>query len=156
MPIIWTPVDVSPEHQGMVDGGVRNISPVGDVLDAEPDEVVIINCSPQEPNALPSPPVNIAKIGTRTLDLLLNELFQSDVREFVRINQLVREAGVKGVILHHPKSGRPLKYYETHIIEPLKELGDTLDFSQEVVQRSLQAGSERARQVLEGVKRSDH
>jgi len=74
----------------------------------------------------------------------------------VRINQLVREAGVKGVILHHPKSGRPLKYYETHIIEPLKELGDTLDFSQEVVQRSLQAGSERARQVLEGVKRSDH
>ncbi len=156
MPIIWTPVDVSPEHQGMVDGGVRNISPIGDVLDAEPDEVVIINCSPQEPSALTAPPPNIAKIGTRTLDLLLNELFQSDVREFVRINQLVRQAAAQGVILHHPKSGRPLKHYDTHIIEPQHELGDTLDFSQAAVQRSMQAGLERARQVLEGVKRSDH
>lgn len=156
MPIIWTPVDVSVEHQGMVDGGVRNISPIGDVLDAEPDEVVIINCSPQEPSVLPTPPPDIAKIGLRTLDLLLNELFQSDVREFVRINHLVREAAAQGVTLHHPTNGRPLKYYETHIIEPLHELGDTLDFSQASVQKSMQAGLERARLVLESVKRSDN
>ena len=36
----------------MVDGGVRNISPVGDVLDSEPDEIVIINCGGQSPPAL--------------------------------------------------------------------------------------------------------
>ncbi len=48
MPIIWTPVDVSPQYPCMVDGGVRNISPVGDVLDSEPDEIVIINCGGQE------------------------------------------------------------------------------------------------------------
>ena len=153
MPIIWTPVDVSAQHKSMVDGGVRNISPIGDVLDAEPDEVVIINCSPQAADPLPEPPENIVKIGLRTLDIMLNELFTSDVREFVRINHLVQQAGKHGVTLHHPTSGRPLKYYDYKLIEPLHPLGDTLDFSQPVVQKSLRAGTERARQVLEGVKR---
>jgi NTE family protein len=156
MPVVWTPVDVSPLYQSMVDGGVRNISPIGDVLDAEPDEVVIINCSPEAADLLPLPPANIGKIGLRTLDILLNELFRSDMGEFVRINHLVKEAEAQGVTLHHPVSGRPLKYYDCKIIEPVEPLGDTLDFSQGVVQKSLKAGVERARQVLEGVKRSDH
>jgi len=156
MPIIWTPVDVSPLYQAMVDGGVRNISPIGDVLETEPDEVVIINCSPEATDMLPDPPANIGKIGLRTLDILLNELFRSDMSEFVRINHLVKEAEAQGVTLHHPRTGRPLKYYDCKIIEPLQSLGDTLDFSQDSVQRSLKTGVERARQVLEGVKRFDH
>ena len=156
MPIIWTPVDVSPLYQSMVDGGVRNISPIGDVLEAEPDEVVIINCSPEPSDLLPHPPENIVKIGLRTLDILLNELFRSDMSEFVRINYLVNEAGAHGVVLHNPTTGKPLKYYDCKIIEPSEPLGDTLDFSQPSVQRSLKAGVERAREVLGGVKRSDH
>lgn len=155
MPIIWSPVDVSGQHRSMVDGGVRNISPIGDVLDAEPDEVVIINCSPEAADPLPEPPKNILQIGTRTLDIVLNELFRSDVGEFVRINHLVQQAEKQGVTLYHPSSGRPLKYYDCKIIEPLYPLGETLDFSQEAVQKSLKAGVERARQVLEGVKRWD-
>ncbi|MCK4899368.1 MAG: patatin-like phospholipase family protein [Anaerolineales bacterium] len=156
IPIIWEPVDVSHQHRSMVDGGVRNISPIGDVLDSEPDEIVIINCSPEKFDVLPEPPDDIVKIGTRTLDILLNELFRSDMREFVRINHLVEEAAARGVTLHHPTSGRTLKYYQCKIIEPDFPLGETLDFSQEAVQRSLQAGVEKARQVLEGVRRIDH
>lgn len=156
MPIIWTPVDVSTEYQSMVDGGVRNISPIGDVLDAEPDEVVIINCSPEKFDVLPQSPADIVKIGLRTLDILLNELFRSDMREFLHINALVKEAEALGHVLHHPDSGRPLKYYECKIIEPVEPLPDTLDFSQPSVQKSLQAGVESARQVLESVHRSEH
>lgn len=156
MPIIWTPVEISPLYQSMVDGGVRNISPIGDVLEAEPDEVVIINCSPEPSDVLPGPPPSIGKIGLRTLDILLNELFRSDMSEFMRINALVQEAAAQGVTLHHPASGKPLKYYDCKIIEPLQPLGDTLDFSQASVKKSLAAGVDRAKQVLEGVKRSDH
>lgn len=156
MPIIWEPYKVSDLHIEMVDGGVRNLTPIGDVLDSDPDEVVIINCSPQAFEPLPQPPKDIVKVGLRTLDIMLNELFISDVREFVRINHLVKEAAEHGVILHHPESGRALKYFECKIIEPQAPLGETLDFSQEAVQRSLRAGVERARQVLEGVKRSSN
>ena len=156
MPIIWTPVDISAQYRSMVDGGVRNISPIGDILDADPDEVVIINCSPETTESLPEPPGNILKIGERTLDLLLNELFRSDMSEFVRINALVKQAEALGHTLYHPTSGRALKYYDCKIIEPQSPLGDTLDFSQAAVQRSLAAGVERARQVLGGVRRGEH
>jgi hypothetical protein len=78
------------------------------------------------------------------------------MREFLRINHLVEEAAARGVTLHHPTSGRTFKYYDCKIIEPDYPLGDTLDFSQDVVHRTLQAGVEKAQQVLEGVKRRDH
>jgi NTE family protein len=90
----------------------------------------------------------VVKIGLRTLDLLMNELFICDLREFLHINALVQEAAGHGITLHHPDSGRPLKFFECKIIEPDFPLGDTLDFSRPAVERSLQAGFEQARKVL--------
>ncbi len=147
MPIVWEPVNVSPALRSMVDGGVRNVSPVGDVLDDDPDEIVIINCGSENASALARPPENIIEIGGRTLDILLNELFVSDMSEFLTINHLVQEAAAQRVTLHST-NGRPLKYFECKIIEPDTTLGDTLDFSQQAIQQSLRAGMERARQVL--------
>lgn len=148
MPIVWSPIDIAPDRMAMVDGGVRNVTPIGDVLDANPDEIVIINCGNQITDMLPSPPKNILQIGMRTLDLLLNELFVGDMLEFLRINALVQEASARGVTLHNPRNGNPLKYYACKIIEPEGPLGDTLDFSRDTLQRSLRAGWDRAREVL--------
>jgi NTE family protein len=147
MPVIWTPVEVSPEYGSMVDGGVRNISPVGDVLNADPDEIVIINCGSETEDPLAKPPKTVVDIGLRTLDIILNELFVSDMREFMRTNALVQQAAAKGVTLVGTH-GNPLKYYECKVIEPVAPLGDTLDFSQPAVQASIAAGQERARAVL--------
>lgn len=147
MPVIWTPVNFSPEYTSMVDGGVRNISPVGDVLDAAPDEIVIINCGAETEDALAQPPRTVVDIGLRTLDIMLNELFISDMREFVRTNALVKQAEAHGLTLKGTR-GNPLKYFECKIIEPSAPLGDTLDFSQAAVQASIAAGEECARQVL--------
>jgi predicted acylesterase/phospholipase RssA len=44
--------------------------------------------------------------------------------------------------------GKPLKYFETKIIQPDFPLNDILDFSQTSLQRSLRAGMEKAKQVL--------
>ena len=147
MPVIWTPVDISPDYPSMVDGGVRNVSPVGDVLDADPDEIVIINCGAEAIDPLAGPPRNVVQIGERTLDILLNELFVSDMQEFIRTNLLVQQAAAHGLTLVN-SSGDPLKYYECKVIEPVAPLGDTLDFSQASIQSSLAAGEERARQVF--------
>jgi NTE family protein len=141
-------VDVSPQYLSMVDGGVRNISPVGDVLDSDPDEVVIINCGSAETAPLPQPPKDIVQIGGRTLDILLNELFRGDMQEFLRINALVHQAGAHGVTLRHPVSGKAYKYFECKVIEPTQPLGDTLDFNQAAIQASLRHGAERAKEVL--------
>ena len=148
LPLVWEPVDLSPECLAMVDGGIRNITPIGDVLDTNPDEIIIINCSPQAPTPLLVAPKNAMEIGLRSIDLMMNEIFQNDQREFLRINALVKEAAEYGVILHHPGSGRAYKSFRCHIIEPTSPLGDTLDFSQEAIQHSLRMGIKRAREVL--------
>lgn len=147
MPVIWPPVSVSDAFPMMADGGLRNISPLGDVLDFAPERVVIINCSPREPR--PSQPLkNILDVARRSLlDIALNEIFVTDLREFLRINQNVLEAAHHGCELHNDH-GRVLKYYEPIIIEPAEDLGDTLDFSHASINRSLEAGWERAKDVL--------
>ena len=147
IPILWAPVDVSPAHLGMVDGGIRNISPLGDVLDADPEEVVVINCSPRAELVGPSPLRNALDIGKLALETALNEIFITDVREFIRINTNVLEAAAAGVTLHN-EHGKPYKYYKAVIIEPDEPLGDTLDFSREALERRMEAGWEKARQVL--------
>ena len=147
IPVVWSPVDVSPALRNMVDGGVRHTSPIGGVLDFEPDEVVIINCQSSS-GVPPANPGNIVQIAQRSIDILLNGIFASDVTEFLRINQLVQQAQAQGVTLYNPRNGRPYKYFEYKLIEPVAPLGDGLDFSQPSVQRSLQAGLRRARQVL--------
>ncbi len=148
MPVIWTPVDISSNYRSMVDGGVRNISPIGDVLDSDPDEIVIINCGPETDSVLDHSPSNVVEIGLRTLDILLNELFRNDMENFQRINALVKEAESHGLTLHNPKNGKALKYFECKIIEPVAPLDDTLDFSQPSIQRSIKAGWDRAKEVF--------
>lgn len=147
MPIIWEPLEMTPNYRSMVDGGLRNISPLGDVLDAAPDEVVVINCNPAAPTVQEKPFKNILDIGKRSLDIALNEIFVTDIREFARINKNVKEAEAHGCTLHN-EQGKPFKYYECKIIQPEVPLGDTLDFSPESVRRSMDAGWAQAQKVL--------
>jgi NTE family protein len=147
IPLIWTPVDISPEHPDMVDGGVRNYSPLGDVLDTDPDEVVIINCSPRDPPAREKPFRNALEIGMTAIEVLLNEIFVTDLREFMRINQNVEEAKVRGARLTN-QVGEEYRSYIYHVIEPDESLGDTLDFSRATLERRMEAGWEKAKEVL--------
>ncbi len=130
----------------MVDGSLRRFSPIGDVLDAEPDEVVIINCWPKHPAALSQPPRNILDIAIRALDISSAGIIYSDIHEFTHINYNVREAAAHGLTLSNPK-GKPYREYRSIIIEPVDHLGWILDFSRESVERSMEAGWRRARDV---------
>lgn len=151
VPVYWAPEEVG-GHGPMVDGGVRNVTPIGDVLDTAPDEVVIINCNPREPKTLDEPPGNIFDIAIRSLDIAVNEIFVGDVREFRRINSLVKQAEAKGVTLGD-EDGSPYKHIECHVIEPQQQLGGTVDFSLETVHASMKEGWSAAAAVL-GERRS--
>jgi NTE family protein len=147
IPVAFPPVDVPPDQRDMVDGGVRNISPLGDVLDADPDRIVIINCSPRQPSARPGPFNNVLQIGLATIDIMLNEIFVTDLQAFERINRNVQEAQAFDAVLTNTK-GNVYKAYEYYLIEPDEPLGDTLDFSRPVLDRMLRAGWDKAHEVL--------
>ena len=147
VPLLWPPEDISADCRDMVDGSLRRFSPIGDVLDAEPEEVVIINCWPKRPAPMHRPFENIMEIGLRALDISSSGIVSSDIHEFTHINRNVEEAAEKGVILHNAK-GKPYRHYRCLIIEPEVHLGSMLDFSRTAVENSMQAGWERAKEML--------
>jgi NTE family protein len=147
IPLAFPPVNVPPDQMDMVDGGVRNISPLGDVLDSDPDRIVIINCSSREPTVQPGPFKNALEIGMATIDIMLNEIFVTDLEAFVRINRNVQEAQALGGSLTNER-GKEYKAYEYYIIEPDEPLGDTLDFSRDILNMRLEAGWRKAQEVL--------
>jgi hypothetical protein len=99
------------------------------------------------PPLIERPFKNALDIGMASLEIALNEIFVTDVREFTRINRNVQEAADAGVVLHN-EAGKQFKYYEAKFIQPDAPLDDTLDFSPPAIRRSMEAGWEKAKQVL--------
>jgi NTE family protein len=152
IPVIWPPEDLRrlPYLRAAVDGGVRNINPIGDVLDAlesPDDEVVIVSCTPREVGDVEKTPTTGVDIAKRSLDVALAEIARTDIHEFERINRLVEQAAREGFTLKN-KRGEPYRYFKWHVIEPDEPLDDTLDFSTEALKRSIARGREKARAVL--------
>jgi len=164
MPVIWPPTEkISVGGRQLyhtVDGGIRNTSPLGDVVqyinaDPEPEvqyEVIIINCnsgyiSPRDGKW------NIADIALRTLtEITLSEIFNNDIAEFLKINELVLQGRKGNILLQH--QGDPLRYFEYKLIQPLTdELGNTLDSRAETIQSRDQLGYLHAEQAWQQAKK---
>jgi len=143
MPVIWEPSGKG----AWVDGGLRNVTPLSDALDLDPTALMVINCSPDQPEPA-EPPKDIIAAAKRALnDIAINEIMVDDVRQFVRLNQLVRQARKKGLTLES-EAGKPYHDYDIAVIRPRMPLGDTLDFSREVLEQRLEAGRAAAREFL--------
>jgi NTE family protein len=146
MPIIWEPVKDVKVHaevyQQLVDGGVRNVSPLKDVIVDNPDEIIIINCSTKNLQEDSQAGKNIFRIAERSLvDISINEIFKGDIEEFVKTNEIVKQCGEKGVTIFRDNDRRePYKYFNAIIIEPETDLGNNLDFSQAIIDERRKQG----------------
>lgn len=145
MPVVWEPVG----EEGWVDGGLRNVTPLGDALGFDPAEIAVILASPREIEAVP-PPRDLLQVALRSLtDVTVNEILVNDLREFLRVNRLVLQAAEQGATLRD-ESGRPYRHVRITVVEPDGPMGDTLDFSPEAIRRRMAAGEAAARRALEG------
>lgn len=143
MPVIWDAIG----PMALVDGGVRNVTPLGDALDYNPTEVVVLLCNAPDPEPA-KPPASIIDVAKRSLtDITINEIMRNDVDEFIRINDLVRQAHEAGVELKKLEGGT-YRYCPITVIEPAHTLGDTLDFSQTAIRARMQHGEEVARATV--------
>jgi NTE family protein len=144
MPVIWEAIG----PQAHVDGGLRNVTPLGDALGFKPTELVVIPCSAAGIDTV-KPPANIVDVAKRSLtDITINEILRNDVDGFVRINELVKQAHDAKLTLKKP-DGTPYLYCPITLIEPRKPMGDTLDFSQETIRLRMRHGEEVAREVIQ-------
>jgi NTE family protein len=146
MPLLWRPTQVNAQATLMVDGAVRNISPLYDVLDCDPDRIVVINCNTHLVQPLARSPRSLIGIMTRTAEIMFNEIFRQDVSVFARENALLQQASALGLTLS--RDGQPLRPVELIVIEPTLKLANPLDFERSAIELGLRHGAERAAEVL--------
>ena len=162
IPIFWAPVpEVRTRNRifyDLVDGGIRDTSPLGEVIGARPDEVIIINCkSPRFSIEPKNHPYNsIFSIAYRALvDIAMDEIFINDLREFLSINDLVRQAKAQNpdIKLYHTRrrTGEriELQQYQTILIEPDVLMGDIIDFSPRTIRYRIDMGYKAAKRAFE-------
>ncbi|MEM0993929.1 MAG: patatin-like phospholipase family protein [Bacteroidota bacterium] len=165
MPVVWKPVDgVNGNLKNLVDGGIRNVSPLADVIklmnEAQEDveyEVFIINCANGENLNVNAQDYNIAQIAFRSLyDITFAEIFSNDLEQFLQVNDLVKQAKAAGIELRHystkdgKRTTRKLKDFKTYIIQPPSgiDLGDSLVGSKEMINKRIKAGYTEAQRLF--------
>jgi NTE family protein len=135
MPVIWDPV---PKFQSkmntprnVVDGGLRTVSPIGqifDSIDKQRDEATIwvINCNAQNLTPVEDFSRKSTIVG-RLLDILLNQVFIDDLKMTLYINENAEKLGKTKVTIN--------------IIEPEPNtIGGTLDARKEVIDARIDMG----------------
>jgi len=168
MPIIWNPVDqinTANGHQKYsVDGGIRNVSPLGDVIqeikkDTSVGEytIIIINCSSGEIFPDNYKHKNIAQIALRSLDdIAITEIFNNDLEEFIdknfiltQIKDKLPDEDIYDYDYFGKTRGKILKPFNTIIIQPSGDvLGDTLLANDILIKRRLEHGRQKAEEAL--------
>ena len=172
MPIVWEPVEkisVFPDGKEVnisqsVDGGIRNVSPLADVIDEINNDdpgndytIIIINCSSGDIDYEDFQKSNIAGIALRALnDIAIAEIFNNDISEFLRINDILEQVGVvnPGIQVHNynPRLGRTgkiLRPFRAIVIQPdAGVLGDSLVANRTLNERRILHGEKKAAQVL--------
>jgi NTE family protein len=167
MPIIWTPVEeihtVLGTQKFAVDGGVRNVSPLGDVIgeicnDPAPEEytIIIINCSSGKISAEDYSDKNIAQIALRSLDdIAIAEIFNNDIEEFIDKNYILQQVNNKypgeeiyDYDFENKKPGKKLKHFNAIIIQPDESLGDPLVSNDVLMKKRIEHGRKKAEEAL--------
>lgn len=159
MPLIWSPVEKVAtkefETSHLIDGGLRNINPLGDAVkyvnskdDSDEYYFLVISTRAKTIETMQEQPNLLNVIQRSIYDIALNEIGDTDLSEFMRINQLVKQAKAHGLDLFS-ESGRKLKSFKFKIIEPMRELSSALNFSRSAVMDSFLHGYVTAKQIIE-------
>lgn len=146
IPIIWDPVDLYGSK--WVDGGIRNISPIGDVIGYNPDNVFVITTESYNVTRSGGTPDDIVDMATNSLGVMLKEIFNEDLKRYLEINEFVQQATDEGFALYDTK-GDKMKDFNTVLIHPSASLGDALDYNPELMRQREKAGRIDTRNALE-------
>ena len=171
MPIVWEPVEtIRFIHDELgtvsqsVDGGIRNVSPLADVIDeinkddpAHEYTIFIINCNSGEVAYEDFRNANIAGIAMRSLnDIAITEIFNNDITEFLRINDIIGQVRsvnptleIRNYNVREGRTSKILRPFKAIIIQPdAGILGDTLVANQTLNSRRIKHGEDKAMMAL--------
>lgn len=127
MPLYAEPVQIKGKHY--VDGGVRNMTPLKEAIEFGCDEIFVVLCSPLDVGKEYGKSKKCLKTVGRSLEIVLNEIYNEDLSYAEFINTLVKQEVLK-----------QYKKIKFHIIAPKSQIIDTLDFNQRKIRFGLERG----------------
>jgi NTE family protein len=146
------------------------VSPLADVIDEinddDPDSeytIIIINCNSGIVDYEDYTKVNIAGIAMRSLqDIAITEIFNNDVSEFLRINDIINQVrsvhpalDIHNYNLAEGRTRKILRAFKAIVIQTDPGvLGDALVSNPELNARRMRHGEEKAAEALEMYQRS--
>ncbi|OGW39561.1 MAG: hypothetical protein A2Y97_11825 [Nitrospirae bacterium RBG_13_39_12] len=109
IPVVFPYVDLKTSRDVLVDGGVRNISPLSSAFDAQPDEIYVLLTSRLVKEGLKLPDSGVQEhdyekwddnwLGTkisgldvlkRTIEILTDEIYLDDIRGALEWNEMIK------------------------------------------------------------------
>jgi NTE family protein len=167
IPAIWRPVERVSFYEGTkcvtalnnVDGGIMNVSPLGDVIkliNEDPEEcrykIIVLNCNSGFTKYQEFQNKSIGEIAARAIyELTLTEVFNNDINHFTQINELVYQATQSGSGLQlRNQDNRPIKAFEAVIISPDRnvDMGSSLVANDKLITQRMAHGYANAQKLL--------
>jgi NTE family protein len=137
IPVVWSPVEITEEGKTdqWVDGGVRNVTPLGDVIKHKPDLILIVPTSPYDHDYKMKygRQNDLVEVGLKALQIMMHEVFINDIDRFLDVNKLVAHIESSGGTATN-RNGKILKSFDYLVLSPAEDLGDALDFSRETLE----------------------
>jgi NTE family protein len=160
MPLFFPPVEINHEH--LVDGGLRDITPLGSAFKEKPDEIYVVYASPfflekadLSDNWLGTR-VSFLDFVKRSVEIIVDEVYQTDVRLAKMFNIIaVSWPLIKERIPSYVKESQEYKmldsmrYCPIHEIKPEKYIiRDSLEFSPALIRKDYEHGKEVAAKIF--------
>ncbi len=166
MPLIWQPVSnirfATKKEQitskNNVDGGIRNVSPLGDVIklineDRENSyKIIVINTNSGTPKPKDYSNKSVFGITLRSLyEITLTEVFNNDVNHFLKINELIKQSKAWDyeISLFNQKN-QLINSFEAVLINPEKkfDLGNPLVANEKLIKLRMEHGEKMTHQTF--------
>lgn len=156
IPVYWPAVDDPTTPGKWVDGGVRDMAPLGDLFDMEREagseigQVLVIGT--ERLSYKGGETDTILDVAKTAAGIALKEILMNDIKSWELVNAIVRQAEERapGIELTHPRSGRPLRSVELVVSEPTTDLGKGSDFSNRHFRDMLAAGERDGIRIFYG------
>ncbi len=154
MPVYFDPLETSDQQQ-WVDGGVRDVTPLGAALDLNPTGVLVIRASPARQSSTTKHFGGGISIGLRAVGLLQSEVSRNDLANSTLINDMLAArdqmftalqasgtpvAQANKILLPLDRQLSQYRFAQVRVIEPEEEFSDTLEFDPAKIRKAIDAG----------------
>ena len=154
IPVAFQPPFMNNEQ--IVDGSIRDITPLSTAIKLGAEKIIVVLASPGEMSYNPKHYKNLIYIGIRSLEIILAEIYENDLKVSRKVNDSVR---LWKRIMNKMEGEDDLckdmnisfnKYREVEVISimPQKQVIDTLEFNPVKIKEAINYGREMAQNII--------